>query len=703
MVKTEIMTIMGAPLEGTNPLPIFHDHESTKFQLSEGIAEEYTKDLGCRKRVLPYKIQDRYSRKRLPLKMKTIVMENAYLKAVIWPESGARLYSLFDKVNGRHLLMANPVYQPGNLAIRNAWLSGGIEWNFGNIGHHVNTCENMFAAVLQDEDGNDFVRVYEFERCKGAVYQIDFHLPEESPVLYAHIKLFNPSEKDTTTYWWTNIAVPEDGHTRVLSSVDMVIGADDTGLSYEKLPNLSVLGDVDATYPLNFPRSFDYFFQAPDDATSTWEASAGGDGFVFFTRSTAPLNYHKMFCWGNHAAANHWQEFLSDPEKGYYIELQGGIARSQLHDKLFPANSTIEWTEVFGGGMFDSGQLHQKDWAAANAYLDTCIDSITCEEDLQNQHKKFSRLAEIELSEEKLIHLGSGWGALENLRRQIQGEKPLPKSMCFPKFTLGEEQYQWYALLTEGKLPEESPDVIPASWMTEPKWLELLEESIRRHGENWYNQLHLGVMLREQMDHEHLAKDTDNWPLYPEYTERAKQAFLRSLEYKPSVWALRCLFCLERDAGNDVQAERYYDQVFEQEACTMDFAFAAEYMRYLNGKKNYEKVWQLYNSLPKDIQQVDRMMLCVAQAAVKLRKLDFVATVFEREYADIQEGENSLTNIWFEYCARKMAKERGMGEDIPLDLLNALMEEAWDACPPPPAIDFRMSLDKNNAYRMEEK
>ena len=123
----------------------------------------------------------------------------------------------------------------------------------------------------------------------------------------------------------------------------------------------------------------------------------------------------------------------------------------------------------------------------------------------------------------------------------------------------------------------------------------------------------------------------------------------------PSVWALRCLFCNERDAGNDELAESYYDKVFEMDAARIDFCFTAEYMDYLNSRKKYEKSWKIYSCLPENIRRVDRMMLCAAQAAIKLRKFEFVGTVFEREYADVREGESSLTDIWFEYSALKFA------------------------------------------------
>lgn len=699
-VKIKVMTIPGAPLEGLNPLPMFHQRKPGGHNISGEFPEWLKENLGVRERRLPYKLQDRYSRKRLPIKMKTIEMENEYLKAVFWPENGGKLYSLYDKVNNRELLMSNPVYQPGNLAIRNAWTSGGIEWNFGNIGHHYFTCDNLFAAVLKDEQGNDFVRMYEFERGKSTLFQIDFHLPDGSPLLYSHVKVFNPFDRDTTTYWWTNIAIPEDGNTRILSSTNkvMVLGEK---MSYEELPHLSPFGDADLSYPHNASRGYDHFYQTPDGALSSWEAGADNEGNVFFDRATAPLLYHKMFCWGNHSAAKHWQEHLSDPGKGYYIEIQGGFARSQMHDKIFPANSTIEWTQCFGGAALDRDSLHQEDMNAAADYLAAHIETVISEEDLLRLNEQYARLANVEVQEEDLVHLGSGWGALEELRIAYQGDCCFPKSVCFPRSTIGVDQYPWYALLTEGRLPDESPDVIPPSWMVSDKWRGILEKSIKNGEETWYSLMHYGVMLYEAMDHEHIASVAANWPEYPKYTEMARQTFLRSVEIQPSVWALRCLFCIEHAEGNDELAEQYYDRVFELEASKVDFAFAAEYMTYLNQKGKYEKAWALYSSMPENIRQCDRMMLCAAMTAVKLRKIDFIPAVFEREYADIREGENSLTDIWFEYCALKMARERGLGDDVQGEELEKLIDEAWDTCPPPAAIDFRMSFSREHGYRIE--
>ncbi|MBP5730346.1 MAG: hypothetical protein J6X19_03990, partial [Clostridia bacterium] len=128
--------------------------------------------------------------------------------------------------------------------------------------------------------------------------------------------------------------------------------------------------------------------------------------------------------------------------------------------------------------------------------------------------------------------------------------------------------------------------------------------------------------------------------------------------------------------------------------------FAAEYMSWLNARGKYEKAWALFTSLPEEIRRVDRITITAAVCALKLNKLDGIGPVFAQEHADIREGENSLTDLWFEYNARKLGLSRGLSpEELTGDTLAALIEEAEDNCPPPHEIDFRMSYDKEHKYR----
>ena len=701
-VRIEIMTIPGAPVGGVNPLPRFRRESgfnvfSTRGDFPDRVAEH----LGNAPRTLPYGMQDRYSRRRTMVELKTVVLENEFLRATFVPEYGGRLWSLFDKEQRRELLMSNPVLQPGNLAIRNAWLSGGIEWNFGNIGHTYFTCDNVWAAVLKGAEGEEFLRIYEFERAKECVWQADFHLPEGSRQLFSHIRVHNPGP-DTTTYWWTNIAIPEDGGTRVLSSSEwVVVVCGSQGLTYEKLPYLSVMpGDL--SYPSNASRSFDYFFQPEEGVRSTWEGGVNKDGYTFYDRSTAPLVYHKMFCWGNHRAGERWQEFLSDGDRGRYIEIQAGFARSQLHDKPFPAGQTLEWTQCYGGTKLDPASVHGVDLHTANGVLGKRVDELISEENLFAMDRRFASDADLTVPADAVVHAASGWGALENLRRARAGEPLLPASLCFPAASLGPEQYPWYQLLTAGTLPQADPEEVPASWMVSPNWRSILEKSLDRPGgRTWYSLLHYGNMLFEFWDTARVATEAMNWPEKDRYEALAEAAWKESQALCPNVWALRNLAVLEHLRKNGDAAEAYYDELFRLAPSRKDFAFAAEYMGWLNDAGKYEKAWNLFETLPEKIRSADRIVLRAALCAVRLWKLDFMEGLFQREYAAIREGENSLTDLWFEFQAKKLALQRGIKE-LSAEKLAELKDEAWDLYPPPHSIDFRMSYDRSVRYRATE-
>lgn len=699
-IKTGVMTIPGAPLQGLNPLPAFRKHKAGVSNVDETVPERLKENLGTTVKVLPYLVQDRYSRDRVAMQIKTCVLENRYLKATFWPEYGGRLYSLFDKTENRELLMTNTVFQPANLAIRNAWLSGGVEWNIGSLGHTYTTCDHVFAAVLQDNEGSDFLRIYEYERCTGVFWQVDFHLPEDSQSLICHVKIVNPYKEDTTTYWWSNTAVPDTGGTRVLASCQDVLLACGGKLSYKKLPYVEEIPGVDLSYPSQMSRGFDYFFQPEDGVETAWEAAAYEDGLVFFETSTAPLLYRKVFGWGNHHAGKHWQEFLSEEGKGYYIEVQAGFARSQMHDKLLKADGTLEWTQCFSRFRGDRQLLHGTGLKEANAYAQQQIDRILDRQTLAQIDAKCREHALRKVLPHQLVHTGSGFGALEILRMELQKDGTVPENLCFPASTLGPEQYPWLHLLQNGILPELSPASVPQSYMTGPKWYRLIADSVEKAGgRHWFSLLHLGVALYELTDTTKIATEAEKWEHRQSCDEKARQAWMDSAAMVPSVWAYRNLAVWEQARGNTEAAEGYFEKIAE--IGFLDFALAVEYMKLLNSVEKYEKTWAVYKRLPEQMQQKDRLMILAAKAALELRNLPFLEDFFRRGHCDIREGENSLTDMWFAYSALQLAKARNIPEPEG-EVLEQLKEEAWDLCPPPKEIDFRMSLTKKNKYRVEE-
>ena len=696
--KNEILSIPGAPLLGECPLPKFRERRPTFIDPVGEFPDALREGAGYHQRFLPYTIQDRYDRRREMLKLRCLVLENEYLRAEFLPEYGGRLHRLYDKVKKCDLLFTNTVIQPCNLALRNAWLSGGIEWNIGVLGHTFTTCDNVFAAKLTDSEGNDFIRIYEFERLKSLFWQVDFHLPKGSKLLITHVKMINPFDTDTTTYWWTNIAVPETGKTRIVNSGKHVIVFMDGTMSYDTLPNLKVMPG-DSSYSLNATRSFDFFVQENRKDECTWETACYDNGVTFFERSTPPLSRKKLYVWGAHRAGYHWQEFLSEDGKGYYAEIQAGIAPSQLHDFKMKKRSTYEWTQVFGGLSTDNERVYDENYDGVIDYIGAKVDSVISEEDILALDKKLSVYADMPVSEDMLLHTASGFGALEIMRMEKDGDGKAPESMCFPTFTVGAREYPWYSLLKDGILPAEDTRYLTPTFMTSEKWLPHIKASLEREGgKSWYSLMHYGNAVYDGTDLTGFATEVYSEEAEKARVKEAESLWLESLSIAPSYYVCRNLAVLEKQRGRLDEAVAYYEKAMKMPGAHDDFALANEYLETLHAAGKYERAWEVFESLPVSARAVDRVRISAAINAVKINKFDFLDIFFTEAHHSIREGDDTLTDIWFEFCARKMAFERGI--TITPESLDPLIDEAWEKCTPDILHDFRQSYNRKDRYRV---
>lgn len=680
-----------------NPLPVFRDLTHEKDVRSNGTLlpdelEKFGYETGAR--VLPYRMQDRYTRDKKPVQLTTVVLENDRLRATFLADYGGRLYSLADRRTGRELLFKNPVFQPANLAIRNAWFSGGIEWNIGQLGHTFTTCSPLFFAKLTDEEGNEFLRMYEYERQKRLFWQIDFHLPKGSAFLQAYVRIVNDRPESTPMYWWTNIACREDAKTRIFSSAREAVyqdketvfrwikehGMQVDGATIRKAPNFFGHGELpylksangqqlpfDVSYPQNYQRSNEYFFKNPKDLPSPWEAAVYDDGFIFFERSTQPLAYRKMFCWGTHRGGRKWCDYLALPGQGDYVEIQGGLAPTQVHGMDMPPESTIAFSQLFGCTQAQEPARLYDEWERSQAYVSAQLEQALPAGEVLAIHQKLAACAELPPAE--LLHLGSGWGALEQKRRQQAGERPIPAGFLFPDCTLGAQQAPWLTLLQQGYLPELAPDALPASYLVDPAWRPLLEKSLSSGQGCHVDALNsLGVLLYENGER-----------------EAAKDCWLKSCALRENPLAYRNLGCMSAQLGDADGALRALEKAFALEQGRIDKAFAEEYLQLLVEHGDYQKVWEVFSSLPEAAQRCERIQILAGQAAIEVGEYAYLDRLFERELAIIREGETVITDLWFRAQAIHMAQERG----VPYS--EEILREAQQTLTPPGIIDLRMS------------
>ena len=651
------ITLPSADLGGENPLPVFRAEDpDLHIPYDDTFTPEEARMLGKNgaTRVLPYLMQDRYDRTRVKRPVRACVMENDHLRATILCDFGGRLYSLFDKDANRELLFANPVIQPANLAIRDAWLSGGVEWNVSQLGHTFTTCSPMFAAVVRGGMDEEFLRIYEFERQKKLFWQVDFHLPDESRELYVYVRIVNDSPKETPMYWWSTTAVPEDASTRVLLSGSRAMytrpssGVNAMG----EMPYFPEFGPKDYSYTLNLKQSNDFFIQVPEDVRAPWEAAAYENGSVTFEKSTSLLHYRKIFCWGDRPGGWRWKEFLSEEGGGSYIEIQAGIARSQRHGLTMPGNTSWDFTTAFGGLTGDPDRLHDRDWNAACAYLDGELHARVSPAKLYGLHRRYASFAD--RMPEKLLHFGSGWGALERKLREKEGGR-IPAGFLFPDESIRDAEKYWLSLFENGALPAGDP----VSYLLDARTKKALEASPT----GWQKFYHLGVIAAEIPDR-----------------EAAVRAFSRSVELLPNVWALRALAVLTEDAG---AAEAYYDRAFA--LGFPDVGFAQEYLKLLVTGKKHAKAYEVFKALPDAYKDDERVMISAVSASLALGDVSLCEKgFFDRTFVNVREGEVLLSELWYYYMALKAAKERS------IKVTASFLDWIRQTNPLPKNLDFRM-------------
>ena len=227
-----------------------------KFRLGE--TDEIYEGYGRVKNAYPYRQRNGYTRRLGEKEVQTAVLENRYLKAVFLPEYGGRLWELWDKEQDKNLLYTNDVLRFSNLAVRNAWFSGGVEWNVGVIGHTPFTTEQMYVARTSDENGNPVLRMYEYERIRDITYQMDFWLEEDSRFLNCRMRIVNENAEVVPMYWWSNMAVPEHEGGRIIVPAESAY-TNTCGEVYKV--DIPVVGGTDVTDYKKIPKSVDYFFE----------------------------------------------------------------------------------------------------------------------------------------------------------------------------------------------------------------------------------------------------------------------------------------------------------------------------------------------------------------------------------------------------------------------------------------------------------
>ncbi len=297
--------------------------------------------------VYPYALLDRLSDEAEPRQYRALFLENPYLRVMVLPEVGGRIWSLYDKVAGRECLHQPPSIKPALIGLTGAWIAGGIEFNFP-IGHRYTTHQPIWSTLAPPHEEGEKGTIWIGEICRRTrmMWMVGISLYPDKAFIETDIRLFNRSELKKRYYFWTNCALSAHEDWKWI------------------LPAASVrnwegdLSEARATLP--FPITDDgvdlSLYRSYDCASSVFAHDFRGNFFGGYDlREDAGLLHvadwrdvrgRKLFTWGTADDGRVWAERLDD--RGVpYVEIQVGRFEDQSIWHWIPPHSLECWQEAW--------------------------------------------------------------------------------------------------------------------------------------------------------------------------------------------------------------------------------------------------------------------------------------------------------------------------------------------------------------------
>jgi len=324
--------------EGTITIPTYGWAEDVnpKFWALEGEVKFSTTVKGSI--VYPYTMQDHLYRTKADRTYKALFLENEYLKITCLPELGGRLHSVLDKTKGEEMFHINNVIKPSMIAMRGAFISGGVEWNAGPQVHTVTIVSPVDALIGKNADGSAYLEVSNLEKSLRTRWTVRVTLHPGKAYLDERIRIFNPTDGINPYYFWNCTAFGNRAGTRFI--YPMTLGTDHHGVKFFSWPihegkDLSWLKNYE-TWASIFAVDFAFDFFGAYDVDM--------DRGIVQVADHHELSGKKAWTWGNWDFGLVSQKNLTDDD-GPYIEVQSGPLPTQSDYGMLLPREEVSWQE----------------------------------------------------------------------------------------------------------------------------------------------------------------------------------------------------------------------------------------------------------------------------------------------------------------------------------------------------------------------
>ncbi len=325
---------------------------------------------GSSGRVYPNPFTDRVADVSTPRSWTALHLENEYLRVVILPELGGRIFLARDLTDGHDLFYRQEVIKPALVGLLGPWISGGVELNWPQH-HRPSTYLPTDWTIEAAPDGSRTAWLSEHEPMQRMKGMHGIRLRPGSSVLELRARLHNRTPMTQTFLWWANAATEVHDEYESFFPADVTFVADHArramrefpvargpyyGVDYGARPE----AEANLAWYRNIPVPTSYMaVDSAFDFFGGYDHRAQAGVVHVADRRISPGK--KQWTWGNHPFGRAWDRELSDDGRPY-VELMAGVYTDNQPDfsYLAPGESrsfSEAWYALRGIGPADLANL----------------------------------------------------------------------------------------------------------------------------------------------------------------------------------------------------------------------------------------------------------------------------------------------------------------------------------------------------------
>jgi len=311
----------------------------------------------------PYFRYDGFTDHAVSKEWKVVELENDFIKLIVLPQIGGKIWTAIDKINGKPFIYDNDVIKFRDIAMRGPWTSGGLEANFGIFGHTPGVATPVNYLIQKNADGSVSCIISLLDLLTQTRWNMEINLPKDKAYFITRFFWHNGTSLPQPYYSWMNLGE------KVADSLEYIFPGNhyifhdgklyDFPVNPENHKNISIYdqNDFGSYKSYHVTGAYSKYFGV------LWQKE--NFGMIHYAERQDKIG-KKIWIWGLSRQGMIWEKLLTD-HSGQYSEIQSGRLYNQNAPESvlspfkqfdFAPYNTDTWSEYWYPFQNTDGVIH---------------------------------------------------------------------------------------------------------------------------------------------------------------------------------------------------------------------------------------------------------------------------------------------------------------------------------------------------------